>query len=169
MNLYLLRHAEAVERGTPGYEPDATRPLTRDGARRMRRIARGLRALKLDPDVILTSPYLRAAQTAELAAAALKREKKLLVTPHLAPDGEPAKLLAELAHRFPKAKNVMVVGHEPYLSQWVARLIAGDARVAIEFKKGALCKLVAQRGPLGSGAALEWLLGPKVLERLGKG
>jgi phosphohistidine phosphatase len=168
MNLYLLRHAEAVERGTPGYEHDATRPLTRDGVRRMKRIARGIRALEPELDLILTSPFLRAAQTAELVAAALKQEKKLHVTPHLAPDGEPAKLLGELSKRFPKAMNVMLVGHEPHLSELIARLIAGEARVAIQLKKGALCKLSAEGWHQGPCATLEWLLGPKILKRLRK-
>ena len=68
MELYILRHAIAVERGSPGFEEDSTRPLTPAGEGKMRQIAKGMRALSVDPDLILSSPYVRARQTAEIVA-----------------------------------------------------------------------------------------------------
>ena len=96
MNLYLLRHGIAVEPGTPDYEIDADRPLTSKGGERMRDIAGAMQALELSFDCILTSPYLRARQTAEIVADKLEARKKLHSTPHLAPGGDPKKLFAEL-------------------------------------------------------------------------
>ena len=73
MKLSLLRHGIAVEPGTPGYEDDSARPLTAKGERRMRRIAEGMATLGLSYDLLLSSPYLRARQTAEFVAQVLKR------------------------------------------------------------------------------------------------
>ena len=75
MKLYILRHGIAVEPGTPGYETDADRPLTSEGERKMRQIAGAMEALELSFDLILSSPYLRARQTAEIVAEVLTARK----------------------------------------------------------------------------------------------
>ena len=87
MNLYILRHGIAVDHGTPGFSNDADRPLTPEGERKLQRIAKAMQALDLGLDLILTSPYLRARQTAEGVAEVLKLRKKLEFTYTLTPGG----------------------------------------------------------------------------------
>ncbi len=168
MNLYMLRHAIAVPRGTPGYRNDSQRPLTPDGIKKMQRIAKGIRALKLDLDLILSSPYLRARHTAEIAAKTLRAQKTLKFSDHLVCEGSAAKLVAELASRWRGHDNVMLVGHEPYLSELVSVLIAGEANASLLLKKGGLCKLSADALRYNRCATLEWLLTPRQLIALGR-
>ncbi len=165
MELYLLRHAIAAERG-PGYPRDSARPLTERGQRRMRRAARGMVALGLEFDAILTSPYARARRTAELVADALDARDILEETPALAADGDPRALVEALA---PAAdERVLLVGHEPYLSELVSALISGGAgTTGVRFKKGGLCKLQVDTLRYDRCARLEWLLAPRHLRRLG--
>src|ERR671923_2581884 len=96
MMLSLLRHGIAVERGSPGAEHDSERPLTAKGDRRMRRIAAGMLALGLSYDVILSSPYLRARQTAEIAAQVLKMPDRVHLSDTLMPEGDPRQLIEAL-------------------------------------------------------------------------
>src|ERR1700690_1026947 len=89
MNLYLLRHGIAAEPGVAGYEPDSERPLTPKGEGRLREAARAMKALDLSYDLILSSPFLRAKQTAEIIAKSLKLRKKLAFSDDLTPAGNP--------------------------------------------------------------------------------
>ena len=110
-----------------------------------------MEALKLSFDLILSSPYLRARQTAEIVAEALKARKKLELTDSLTPGGSPKKLVELLNQLQPAPESVMLVGHEPYLSGLVSLLVSGEARSAVVMKKGGLCKLsrrAVEAGPL---------------------
>ncbi len=166
MDIYILRHGIAVVRGAPGIERDSDRSLSEKGATKMRRIARGMKALGLSFDVILTSPYLRARQTAEIVAAEFDAEKKLELCPHLEVAGDPAELVVELQARSDSLESVLLVGHEPYLSELVSVLISGDERTEVTMKKGGLCKLTADKISYGHCANLDWLLAPKQLTRI---
>ncbi len=161
MNLYILRHGIAVEPGTPGYAKDADRPLTPDGERKLRLIAGAMRALDLTFDLILTSPYVRARQTAEVVAKALKAQKNVELSDSLTPGGGTQQLIALLNHLRPPPESVLLVGHEPYLSGLISLLITGKASSSVVLKKGGLCKLAADSLKQGRCAALEWLLTPK--------
>ena len=163
MNLYILRHGLAVEPGTPGYALDADRPLTPKGERKLWQIAEAMAALELSFDIILSSPYLRARQTAEIVAEAFKARKKLEFSDSLAPGGSPKKLMEFLDRLKPAPESVMLVGHEPYLSGLVSLLVSGDASFPVVMKKGGLCKLVIESLESGRCAELEWLLTPKQL------
>src|ERR1039457_7072876 len=145
MNLFILRHGIAVEPGTHGYEKDADRPLTPEGERKLLQIAEAMEALDLTFDLILSSPYLRARQTAEIVAEALKARKRLEFSDSLAPPPQ----------------NVLLVGHEPYLSGLVSLLASGGATLTVVMKKGGLCKLTTGLLTNGRCATLEWLLTPK--------
>jgi phosphohistidine phosphatase len=162
MELYILRHAIAVDRGTPGYADDSLRPLTAEGRKKMRRIAKGMKALQLRFDLILSSPFLRAKETAEIAAEVLQARRKLKFSEDLAVTGDPKALIESLPH---SCKQVLLVGHEPYLSNLVGRLISGTSSVCLKFKKGGLCKLTADHLKFGRCAELEWLLTPSQLAR----
>src|SRR5205823_13526555 len=98
MNLYILRHGLAVEHGATGYQRDADRPLTPKGKRKLGQIADAMEALKLSFDLILSSPYTRARQTAEIVADALHVRKKLEFSEELVPDGSYKKLIEGLNH-----------------------------------------------------------------------
>ncbi len=161
MNLYILRHGIAVERGTPGYAKDADRPLTPEGERKLKAIAEAMQRIELSFDLILTSPYLRARQTAELVAGVLGARKKLEFSDALVPDGSTRQLVEFLNGYRPAPKEVLLVGHEPYLSGLVSLLVSGKEGLTIVLKKGGLCKVTTESLKPGRCAALEWLLAPK--------
>jgi phosphohistidine phosphatase len=161
MELYLLRHGLAVERGTAGYEDDSRRPLTAKGKRKMERIARGMKSNGLSFDLILSSPFVRARQTAEMVARAFKATRRLKFSDHLSPDGELEDLIHDLKRLYQRPKSVLLVGHEPYLSHLMTTLLAGKPVFDVNFKKGGLCLLTAGSLRQGPCATLEWLLTPK--------
>lgn len=168
LELYLVRHAVAAPRG-PDYPDDAERPLTDDGVDRFRQAVAGLRAAGVQLDLVLTSPYTRARQTAELLCAGLRPKPKLIVVAALAP-GEPAADVISAVARHASAgrssSRVALVGHEPDLGVLAGRLLA--AKGAVEFKKGTVCRIdVARAMPAGPGT-LRWMLPPRVLRGLAR-
>jgi phosphohistidine phosphatase len=164
MNLYVLRHGIAVEPGMPGCEKDSERPLTPKGRHQLRQIAAAMKKMDLRFDLILSSPFLRAKQTAEIIAESLTRKKQLAFSDALTPDGNPKALIRQLTELKPLPENILFVGHEPYLSQLIALLTAGETGVAIELKKGGLGKLEAEFLLYGRCAKLVWLLTPRQME-----
>jgi phosphohistidine phosphatase len=156
MDIWLLRHAVAEERSGSGR--DADRTLTEDGHKRARDVARGLAALEPGIELVLTSPFARARQTAEPAARALKLGGQLRETASLEPDRDPDEILAEI--RSEKVESVLLVGHEPHLGALLGRLVAGRPGLAIPMKKAAVARL----SWTGSGAAtLRAILPARVL------
>jgi phosphohistidine phosphatase len=166
MDLYVLRHAIAVDREDASVPRDRERPLTAKGIAKLRKVIRGMKGLGLSFDLILASPYVRALETAELVADELGSEAKVERTPHLAPDGNPRTLIDLIASRCGERSRILVVGHEPYLSQLISVLLVGDGRTAITLKKAGLCKLAMQTPRYGRCAILEWLLTPAQAEKL---
>jgi phosphohistidine phosphatase len=167
VNLYILRHGIAVEPGAPGFENDSERPLIPKGERRLHSAAAAMKKLDLSFDLILSSPFTRAKQTAEIVAGELKLRKRLEFFDGLAPGGNPKALIQALNELNPAPENILLVGHEPYLSRLISLLVSGGAdAAAIEMKKGGLCKL--EVGELGHGrcAQLAWLLTPAQMELL---
>jgi phosphohistidine phosphatase len=162
MELYLLRHAVAVERGAPGFSDDRLRPLTSEGEAKMRSIASGMRALGLGFDLILSSPYVRAKATADIVARAFRLRRKLELCAALA-SGDQAALVQELRSRPTVSQRVLLVGHEPYLSELASVLLSGQNSTRLKLKKGGLCKLATEDLQLSRCAELEWLLTPKQL------
>lgn len=161
-SIYLIRHGIAADWG-PDYPDDAKRPLTEEGVERLRAEFRGLRALDVQIDRILTSPLVRAVQTAELLAAGLHARPPVSVADALRPGGRYAAVMAELG-RLPDVRSVALVGHEPSMGLLAAGLI--DSRAPIPFKKGAMCRVDVDTLPPTSAGALVWLLPPKVLRGL---
>ena len=161
MNLYLLRHGLAGEHHPRRWPDDSLRPLTLKGERRLREIARAMRALELSFNLILCSPYVRTRQTAGIVVEVFKSRKPPVPAPELAPDGDPKSLIERLHKLKPAPKNVLLVGHEPYLGQLTGLLATGNTQAAVEFKKGGLCKLEIETLRYGRCATLAWLLTPK--------
>ena len=161
MRLLIVRHAIAVPRGAPGV-PDAERALTPRGKRRFESAARGLARALPRPDAVLTSPWKRARQTALILAAAYGRlEPK--DTPALA--GGSFETLCRVLGAYPEDATVAVVGHEPWLSALLARLLASSDDGRLEFKKGGVA-LVDIGGRLEDGGRLLAYLPPKLMRRL---
>ncbi|MDH4069712.1 MAG: phosphohistidine phosphatase SixA [Ignavibacteria bacterium] len=168
MDLYVLRHAIAVPHGTEGYERDSDRPLTPRGARKMERIARGMKRLGVDIDVLLTSPFPRALQTAEIVHRVLKLKSDLVLTPHLAVGGDQEDLIREIMDNHSARGSVMICGHEPSLSELIAVLLSGKPDMHVTMKKGGLCRLSVSQLVYGRSAVLEWMLPPRVLTRVAR-
>jgi phosphohistidine phosphatase len=161
MNLYLMRHAIAVE--PDEFFEDRERPLSEKGRRRMGKIARNLKKLDLSFDLILTSPYLRARQTADLVADALNIKPKYVVeSENLVPLGFTNQLVEEINARG-QVDFLLIVGHEPFLSQLIGMLVAGDASLSLGMRQGGLCRLSMERLIYGRCATLEWLMTPAQL------
>lgn len=164
MNLYILRHAIAVARGTKHF-PNDDRPLTKEGIDKMKRAAECFPQLVKEIDIIYSSPLSRAKETAEIAAKSLKSEKKMKITDALLPGANESELF-ELLNREKQGENIMIVGHEPHLS-FLASSLIGVNDSMIELKKGALCLItIGGEARKGSGT-LKWLLQPKQLRAMG--
>jgi phosphohistidine phosphatase len=161
MHLLIIRHAIAVERGTPGI-PDEKRPLTPEGELKFREAAKGLALLVDRPDALLTSPWLRAKQTAAIAGAAWGRLEPKETT---ALAGGSFDELAAALDPYPDDATVAVVGHEPWVSALLARLLGTHHDERVTFKKGGAA-LVDVPGRLAEGGSLAWFLPPKVLRKL---
>jgi phosphohistidine phosphatase len=164
MNLYLMRHADA---GIPRENPvlDAKRGLVKEGKQQCMLMAGVLAGLKAQIDVVIASPLKRAKQTAQFVATEIGLEAPVLTSSALAPEGDYAafqQLLAEHAAR----EGVLVVGHNPNLHQFLARLISGNGNGhgqpqgggCIRVRKGALARVDLSRRP----AQLQWLIDPRL-------
>jgi phosphohistidine phosphatase len=167
MNLFLLRHAKACAR-SPKWRPDGARPLTRDGEKKMFSVARGIQSLDLSFDLILTSPYLRAFRTAEILGEVFE-SKKVFETKNLIAEAEPRAVIGEINKNFPDLTQIVLVGHEPFMTRLISVLLSGQEGLSIDLRKGGFCKLSVQDLRFGRCACLDWLLTPRQLARLQRG
>jgi phosphohistidine phosphatase len=159
LKLYFLRHGQAGNR-LEWHGDDSKRPLTVEGKKRMQREAATIWKLELPLDVIISSPLVRALQTAEIVAKARGSAARLITDDRLATGLGPKELAAIVAeHR--DARGLMLVGHEPDFSQTISH-VTGGGRMAI--KKGALA-YVEVPDPASLKGTLVWLIPAKVLER----
>jgi phosphohistidine phosphatase len=163
VQLMIIRHATAVPRGTPGIADDE-RPLTKGGEKQWKRAARGLARVARRPDVLLTSPLPRAARTAEIAA---KAWRKLTATQTPALQDGSFEAIAAAIGEYPTDSTVAIVGHEPDLSAFLARLLGTPNAGRLTFRKGGAA-LVDVPGEIADGGALTWYLSPRILRRLGR-
>lgn len=162
VTIYLVRHALAAERGAD-YPDDSRRPLTPKGIERFREGVAGLVAAGVEIDEILTSPYVRARQTAELLAEGFERRPKITNMHALAVEGSPVEVIDTLA-RHAKRKRLALVGHEPAIGLLAARL-TGQRR-AIAFRKGAVACVEVDALPLARPGTLLWFLPLRLLRKL---
>ena len=160
--LYLVRHGLAEERGEK-WPDDTKRPLTEDGSDRMRKAARGLTRLGIAIDVVLTSPLVRARQTADIVAAAIDPRPSLVTIESLAPSGSYPAVVADLEKHARKTR-IALVGHEPNIGELAARLIG--ARMPFEFKKGAICRIDFDVLPPKALGQLRWFLPPRFMRKV---
>jgi phosphohistidine phosphatase len=161
MQLLVIRHAIALAREEFSGDDDALRPLTREGRQQMQRVAKGLRRIVGDVDVLGSSPLLRAMQTADIVA-----EEFAGVDIEMVKALEPESALPTFVTWLRKqgdAEVVAVVGHEPHLGTLVTWLLAGLDEPRVPLKKGGACLLDFSTLPRKGGATLRWALTPALL------
>jgi phosphohistidine phosphatase len=161
MNLFIMRHGIAVDLGAPGIAHDAERPLTPEGQSKLGQIIKAVHGMELSFEAIISSPYVRARQTAELIACSFKKSTKVELREALAPDGTSALVIETLRRLKPAPENLLLVGHEPNLSHLVSVLVGSKGGSCVVFKKGGLCKLCVHSLRPRPDASIEWLLTPK--------
>jgi phosphohistidine phosphatase len=163
MNLYIIRHAIAVDEATSDYPSDSERPLTDKGRKKMRQIAKALRHLGVEFDLILSSPYVRACETAEILADVFKMKDRIVFSDNLIPLGNPELVIGEINEKH-SVDSLAIVGHEPHLSSLIGWLTSDGSKIEITLKKGGVCHLSADDlHHQDHRATLEWLLTPGIL------
>jgi phosphohistidine phosphatase len=168
MDLYIIRHAIAQPLGRKNEFTDEKRALTSEGRERMREVAKGLRKAGVELDLLLTSPLVRAVETAEIVAGTLGLGKKEMAeTANLVPGASAEKLFAEIKRRN-GAESIALVGHQPDLGMLISRIIQGGDNLGVQLKKGSVCLInVLETVPTLRGD-LMWMLTPKQLRMFSK-
>jgi phosphohistidine phosphatase len=166
VRLLVIRHAIAEDRAefARSGQDDSQRPLTHDGARRMRKGARGLRVIVPEIGLLASSPYVRATQTAEIIAQAYG-EVSPVTTDTLIPTARPRQLLAWVRSQR-GADPVAVVGHEPHLTRVVSWLLTEREDPILVLKKGGACLLEFDAAIRAGAGVLRWVFTPGQLRKL---
>jgi len=163
MLVYLIRHGIAMDREDPDCPPDAERMLTKKGIEKARLVIEGLAQLGAKPDEVLSSPLVRAIETAEIAAKVLHYPKdKIRRTDALLPEADPSALIRELARL--KVEQVLCAGHAPHMDEFIA-LATGSRRSFTALKKAGVAVIEFESVAPGAGL-LAALFSPRVFKRL---
>lgn len=164
LSLYLVRHAIAAERGGE-YPDDNLRPLTSKGAAKFREAVAGLARLDVAADTILTSPLVRARQTADILAKGLSGSPPVVETDALRPGAGFDEVVAAVAD-CDRVTTIALVGHEPGIGDLAGRLLRTSEPLG--FGKGAVCRIDFDQWPPKGGGQLRWFMTQKILRRLGE-
>ena len=163
MNLYILRHASAgIRRTNPIL--DKKRPLDKEGKRHCLQLAHVLNAMKLQFDLIVSSPLKRSMQTASLVGTETGYEARIVPSLALAPDATVAQF-QNLLQDCAKLENLLVVGHNPNITSFLGSLLmpaSASAGANVRLRKGSLARVSLLRGP----ATLQWMLDPRTVRAL---
>jgi phosphohistidine phosphatase len=166
MKLYVVRHGIAIERGTPKCPVDPERFLTEEGLQKTKQVAEGVAEIGAEANLFLSSPYVRAVQTAEIFASVLNYPaEKIRKTELLLPGAEPLLLIRELA-REKASSTIFLFGHAPQLDDVIAAALNSKKRFT-SLKKAGVALIELERVSPPNGVLL-WLATPKLLRRLGK-
>jgi phosphohistidine phosphatase len=166
MDCLLLRHGIAVERDE--WEgSDADRPLTERGAKRVAQVADGLSRLDVQPTHVLSSPLIRAIETAKIVHRSLRVHAAVQIVDALLPDAPPNRLLSIL-HDLPTESCVLCVGHEPHLGMAASVILTGKPSTAFPFKKAGACLIELSIPAKPGRGVLRWWLPPDQLRAIGK-
>ncbi len=166
MRIVFFRHGPAGRRDASSWPDDGLRPLTDRGRRRTAAAARGLSRLERNWTAILTSPLSRARQTAEIAGGVLRPEGGIETVEALAPGGDRRETWRRV-RKFAPGARLVLVGHEPDLGALAGELAFGTGVHVPLRKAGACCVRIDDELRVGSGA-MEWILLPRILRRLGR-
>jgi phosphohistidine phosphatase len=165
MKIYLVRHAIAIDFGTQGYNDDSLRPLTKEGRAKMKRIASALKALEVMPNLIVTSPYVRARQTAEVVIEGIGYQGELAQSFNLIPSADSGDMIKEINKKY-AVDELMLVGHEPSMSALTSVLLTGNSNLSINFKKGGVFCLTVDDLQRGHKAVVEWYIPPGIATKI---
>ena len=166
MELYVVRHGIAIDREDPKSPPDPERYLTEEGIEKTKDVAKAVATLHLSPDALISSPYVRARQTADIFAAALDYpNQKIRQTEALLPGAEPSAFFRELA-KDKELGTVLCFGHAPHVDDLVAAAV-GSKRHITSMKKAGVALIELKRVSPPSGQLL-WLATPKLLRKTAK-
>jgi phosphohistidine phosphatase len=169
MRLVLFRHGPAGVRDAARWPDDGKRPLTSKGVLKTRKAARGLAHTEKGISLVLTSPLVRAEQTAQLLREALGEKAKLVTLADLAPGGSNRAVIAHLAE-LPQSRSVALVGHEPGLGKLTALLAMGSGTTGeIKLKKAGAAALRFDGPARAGGGDLAWLLPRRLLAKQARG
>ena len=156
MELIILRHGETGNRA---------RGLTASGRKKMEDAANSINDLKLQIHKIVTSPLTNARETAEIVARVLNKQRISRIWDELKPEAETADLYRRLS-KFKGESSILLVGHEPYLSNMISELISGGKRSRILLKKGGMAKVVIDSLAPKTSDELRWLLTPRQIKKI---
>ena len=166
--IYLMRHGIAADRDPAGASDDAKRPLTLEGKLKLRAIAKGVRRLGVEWDWIVTSPLKRAVETADVVAEELGAAAPRDVCEALVPGESSAQKVLSFLSQHPERSRVLLVGHEPSLSELASELIGANHAARLMFRKGGCCLITYDEFPSAkSPGLLTWWLTPRLLRKLG--
>jgi phosphohistidine phosphatase len=166
MDLFILRHGEAGKKLATGNR-DFERSLTVAGQKEVADIAKSLKDLGIKFDFILTSPLKRAHQTAAIVSKIFKNEKKMEDWNELKPEGNRLELYRKLT-QFQQQSSVLIVGHEPYLSDMISEIIFDRKGKHVVLKKAGLAKIgITSASPKLHGE-LKWLLTPRHMKNMAR-
>jgi phosphohistidine phosphatase len=161
MVIYFLRHASAGE-SLINPKKDEKRALDKDGIEQCGYVGRALTALEAQVDVIISSPLKRATQTASLVGNEMGYEGKLQIEAALRPQATFADF-RKLLEKYARQESIMVVGHNPNLSQFLGAVVSeSGCEASIDLKKGAVARVEMRR----SSGTLQWCITPKTLRTL---
>ena len=168
MLLCIVRHGIAIDREDPKSPSDPERYLTPEGLLKTREVARGFASLKISPDVFLSSPYVRAMQTAEIFAEEVKFSKsKIKQTDLLLPGADAAAFFRELQRASRSEESSICFGHAPHLDELIAFALGSKKDLTQMKKAGVACLELTRISPPSGGLA--WLSTPKILRKRTKG
>ena len=160
MILYLMRHANAgLFRGNPAL--DAKRSLVKEGKDQCMLMARMLSALKVQVDIIVSSPLKRSLQTAQFVGTELGYDGKVEISPALAPNGT-FEAFQDMLVKYSGREGMLAVGHNPILFQFLGRLITGNGGAAIRMRKGSIARVDLEHHP----PRLQWLIDPRTARNI---
>ena len=166
MQLYIVRHGIAIDREDPKCPPDPERFLTQEGVEKTKQAAKGAAEIAAAPDLLMSSPYVRAWQTAELFAEAFEYSKgKIRKTDQLLPGAEPLQIFRELS-RDKDLSSVFLFGHAPHLDDLIATAVGSKHHITALKKSGVA--LVELRRLVPPSGTLVWLATPKLLRKAAK-
>jgi phosphohistidine phosphatase len=166
MDLYIVRHGIAIDRQDPKCPPDPERYLTEEGIDKAKQVARGVVALGVTADLLISSPYVRAMQTAEIFASALGYSRqKIRRSDLLLPGAEPSMLFRELA-KDKHSSSIFVFGHAPHLDELITAALANKHNISSLKKAGVAALKLKRISP--PSAELLWLATPRLLRRAAK-
>jgi phosphohistidine phosphatase len=162
MVIYFLRHASAGQKQFSNPANDEKRPIDKVGEVQSHDVGRAMAYMGVTPSVIISSPLTRAVQTANIVGQELGYEEKLVLDPALRPEATFEQFKA-LLNRHKERRSIMVVGHDPSMTEFVNRMLSGGGPLGVvEMKKGGVAKVEKE---LRRQAILRWLITPKLVQR----